>query len=230
MPFATQGLVGSAYLPVGQVQEYVEWCRAQLARGGDTHSFSRASLVLALTITGSFDEATTAAAGLIDAAEATNNPFALLYALFACGMAFREADTDRARDALQRGLVIAQDSGNRAYESHLAVTTARLEGEFGDPLDALGICQTGGPYATHDSGNTSMMGTRIGGARHAFSTGSTRHGPAAIIAGFAFNPFTEAVIPEFNTAIGRATRCPLESQTYQSLARKGRAMTDCSRW
>ena len=55
----------------------VEWCRAQLARGRDTHTFTRASLVLALTIAGSADEAMAAANGLIDAAEATRNPCAL---------------------------------------------------------------------------------------------------------------------------------------------------------
>ena len=106
-------------------------CRAHLACGRDTHSFTSASLVLALAVAGSFDEAMTAANGLIDAAEAIHNPFALSYALFACGMGFRDADPERARDVLQRGLVIAQDSGNRAYESHIAVTLARLEAEYG---------------------------------------------------------------------------------------------------
>jgi predicted ATPase len=222
VPFATQGLVGSAYLPVGQLQRNVEWCRAQLARGGDTHSFSKASLVLGLAIAGSFDEATTAANGLVDAAEATDNPFALVYALFACGMAFQDTDTDRARDALQRGLVIAQDSGNRAYESHLAVTSARLEAEYGSPLAAL-------EYASqairtyHESGNTSMMGTPLGVLATVFHR-LGRHAPAATIAGFAFNPFTEAVLPELNTAIAQL-RGVLGRQTYESLARKGELMT-----
>ena len=58
-----------------------------------------------------------AADGLIDAAEATRNPYALSCALFAYGFAFRDADPDRALDALRRGLVIAQDSGNRFNES-----------------------------------------------------------------------------------------------------------------
>ena len=58
-----------------------------------------------------------AANGLIDAAEATHNPCALSFALFAYGFAFRDADPVRARDALRRGLVIAQDSGNRDSES-----------------------------------------------------------------------------------------------------------------
>ena len=53
-------------------------------------------LVLALTIAGSADEAMAAATGLIDAAEATRNPYALSFALLAYGFAFRDADPDRA--------------------------------------------------------------------------------------------------------------------------------------
>jgi hypothetical protein len=51
-----------------------------------------------------------------------------------------------------------------------------------------------------------------------------RHEAAATIADFAINPFTEAVLPEFNTAITHL-RDVLGDQTYQSLARKGEAMT-----
>ena len=58
-----------------------------------------------------------AANGLIDAAEATHNPYALSIALLAYGFAFRDADPDRALEALRRGLVIAQDSGNRFIET-----------------------------------------------------------------------------------------------------------------
>ena len=98
---------------IGQPERWVEWCRAQLARGRDTHTLTRAALVIALTIAGSEDEAMAAANGLIDAAEATRNPYALSFALLAYGIAFRDADPDRALEALRRGLVIAQDSGNR---------------------------------------------------------------------------------------------------------------------
>ena len=69
------------------------------------------------------DEAMAAANGLIDAAEATRNPCALSLALFAYGTAFRDADPDRALEALRRGLVIAQDSGNRTIETYLAATS-----------------------------------------------------------------------------------------------------------
>jgi len=222
VPFTAQGLVGSAYLAVGQLQRNVEWCRAQLACVRDSHSFTRASLVLALAVAGNPDEAMTAANGLIEAAEATANPFALLYALFACGMAFRDADPDRAREMLQRGLGIAQDSGNRAYESHLAATSATLEADYGQPLAALAYASRA-IRIYHDSGNNSMMGTPLAVLATLFHR-LGRHVAAATIAGFAFNPFTEAVIPALNTTIARL-RDVLGQQTYESLARKGKTMT-----
>ena len=74
VPFGLEGWLGGAYVYIGQPERSVEWCRAQLARGRDTHTLTRASLVIALTIAGSEDEAMAAANGLIDAAEATHNP------------------------------------------------------------------------------------------------------------------------------------------------------------
>jgi hypothetical protein len=58
-------------------------------------------------------------------------------ALRAYGVAFGDADPVRALEALRRGLVIAQDSGNRFVESSLATDLSRLEAEHGDPLAAL---------------------------------------------------------------------------------------------
>ena len=101
---------------IGQPERCVEWCRTQLARGRDTHTFTRACLVIRADGRRSREEAMAAATGLIDAAEATHNPYALSFALLAYGFAFRDADPDRALDALRRGLVIAQDSGNRGIE------------------------------------------------------------------------------------------------------------------
>ena len=53
VPFGIQGLLGSAYMAIGQPERTVEWCRAQLARGRDTHGLTRAALVVALAIAGS---------------------------------------------------------------------------------------------------------------------------------------------------------------------------------
>ena len=86
-------------------------------------------------------------------------------------------------DALRRGLVIAQDSGNRANESHLADSLARLEAKYGDPLAAL-------DYFTlairnyHDSGNTTMIRSPLA-VLAAFFDRLGRYEPAATIAGFA---------------------------------------------
>ena len=111
---------------------------------------------MTLAIAGCADDAMAAATGLIDAAEATRNPFVLSFALLAYGFAFRDADPDRARDALRRGLVIAQDSGNRDIETHLAACLARLEAEHGDPMAALEYSAVAiGNY--HDAGNTVNM-------------------------------------------------------------------------
>ena len=118
VPFRIQGVLGGVYVAIGQPERQVELCRAQLAYGRDAHALTRACLVVALTIVGSDEEAMAAANGLIEAAEATRNPHALSFALLAYGFACRDADPVRALDALRRGLVIAQDSGNRANETH----------------------------------------------------------------------------------------------------------------
>ena len=96
MPYGQEGVLGGAYCVIGQPERAVEWCRAQLARNRDTHGITAANLVLALMWAGRSDEAMTVAAGLVDAAEATRNPWALSFALFCEGYAFSEADPDRA--------------------------------------------------------------------------------------------------------------------------------------
>ena len=152
---------------IGQPERCVEWCRAQLARGRDTHTLTRAALVIALKIAGSEDEAMAATKGLIDAAEATRNPHVLSFALVAYGAAFLDADPDRAREAMRRGVVIAQDSGNRANETHLAARLADLEAQHGDPLAALDYFLVA-IRNYHDSGNTHHDLCRPGYPRRPF--------------------------------------------------------------
>ena len=146
---------------IGQPERTVEWCRAQLARGRDTHTSPGRTLVIALAIAGRGDEAMAAADGLIEAAEATRNPRALSFALLAYGFAFRNADPDRALEALRRGLVIAHDSGNRGNETILAAMLARLEAEHGDPLAAFDYVALA-IRNYHDSGNTTHDAPRPG--------------------------------------------------------------------
>ena len=222
VPFGAEGLLGLAYFAAGQPERAVEWCRAQLALGRDTHTLTRTATVFALTIAGSREEARAAATGLIDAAEATRNPYALAYALSAYGFAFRDADPHRARDARRRGLAIAQDSGNRVIETTLAAGLSSFEAKYGDPTTAF-------DYVTvairnyHESGNTSMIGIPLVVLAALFDR-LGRHEAAATIAGCAFNPLTAAAVSEISTAITHL-RDVLGDQTYESLAREGETMT-----
>ena len=113
LPYGTEAMLGMAYVLIGQPERLAELCRAHLARRRDTHVHIRAYLVAALAVAGSGGEAMDSADGLIEAAEATGNPLLLALALTAYGAAFRDADPVGALNALGRGLVIAQDSGNR---------------------------------------------------------------------------------------------------------------------
>jgi predicted ATPase len=222
VPYGIQSWLGAAYIYIRQPERAVEWCRTQLAHGPDTQVLTRVVLVLALTIAGSPDEAMAAASGLIEDAEATRNPCTLSFALLAYGTAFRDADPDRALDALRRGLVIAQDSGNRYNESDLASSLCRLEAKYGDPLAALDYF-TVAIRNYHDSGNTTAIRSPLD-ILAAFLDRLGRYEPAATIAGFAFSPLTAAWIPKINNTIAHL-RDVLGDQTYESLARKGETMT-----
>ena len=57
LPYGIEGLLGAAYLAIGQPERLVELCRAQLARRRDTHVHIRAWLVFALAVAGSGEEA-----------------------------------------------------------------------------------------------------------------------------------------------------------------------------
>jgi predicted ATPase len=222
VPFGGEGSLGAVYPMIGQPLRNVEWCRAQLALGRDTHTMTRTMLVAALAVAGAGEEARAAADGLTEAAEATHNPYALANALYGYGYAFGDADPVRALEALRRGLVIAHDSGNRLIESLLATALSRLETEHGDPLGALDhiTLAIGNLY---DSGNVAYI-------RFALATLAVlldrlgRLEPAATIAGFAFSPLTAAAVPQLSTVIAHL-RDVLGDQAYESLTRKGEAMT-----
>ena len=115
--------------------------------------------------------------------------------------------------------MIARQSGNRANESHLAVTLSRLEALHGDPLAAL-------DYFTltirnyHDSRDTTNVRSPLAVLTALFDR-IGRYQPAAIIGGFAINPLVTAAAPEFGTAIAHL-RDVLREATYESLARKAR--------
>ncbi|MBE1546256.1 putative ATPase/class 3 adenylate cyclase [Mycobacterium sp. OAS707] len=224
IPFGLDGMMATSYLAVGQPDRAVEWLRARLGGGLDTHAQAniRATLSMSLTIAGREEEAIAAAAGLVDLAETTRNPYTLSLALMADGFAWRSADPDRALKAMNRGLGIAHDSGNRFNESHLTANLAQLDVERGDPLSALehiGLAIRD----MHDSGNITTVRSPL--ANFAILLNRLEHyEAAATIAGFARSPLTAASFPKIDTAIAHLRRV-LGEDAYESLADEGAAMT-----
>jgi predicted ATPase len=222
VPFGIEGMLCTAYVYAGQPERHAEWCRSRLQSGHDTHTVSRTRLIVSLTVAQSYEDATAATSGLIEAAEATGNPWALSYALLAFGGAFTHADPVGALTACRRGLQVAEDSGNRGNGTFLAMLVARIEAEYGDSLRALHYIAVA-IHNYHDSGNPMTMRAPMA----ILSTVLDRMGryePAATIAGFASTPFTVATYPELLTTTAHL-RTALGDQDYESLARKGETMS-----
>jgi predicted ATPase/class 3 adenylate cyclase len=222
LPYGIEAWLGAVYLAIGQPERMAEVCRAQLARRHDTHVAIRSWLVSALALAGSGGEAMDSADGLIEAAEATGNPSLLALALAAYGVAFRDADPVGALNALGRGLVIAQDSGNRTLASSLATVLALLEAEHGGTASAFDHL-TLAIRNYHNAGDTTTIPGPLASLAALFDR-LGRYEPAATIAGFAVGPIAAAAAPEITTAIAHL-REVLGEATYESLARKGETMT-----
>jgi len=222
VPFGIEGMLFNIYLYTAQTERAVDWCRSRVQSGRDTHSWSRVGLILSLAVAQSYEEAIAATAGLIEAAEATRNPWALSFALLAVGAAHLHADPVGALEAGRRGLQVAEDSGNRAAGTTLATVVARMEGEYGDWLRALHYIAVA-IHNYHDSGNSASM-------RILMATLATildrmgRYEPAATVAGCAASPFAVVNYPELVTATAHL-RTVLGDEDYESLARKGETMT-----
>jgi hypothetical protein len=171
---------------------------------------------------GSGGEAMDSANGLIEAAEATGNPHMLSWALAVYGAAFRDADPVGALNALGRGLVIAQDSGNRAVVSVLALNLALLEAGQGGTVSAFDHF-TLAIRNFHNAGDSTTIRVPLASLAVLFDR-LGRLEPAATVAGFALNPVTASTVPQLTTAITHL-RDVLGEATYESLARKGETMT-----
>ena len=222
VPGGIEAWLGAVYLAIGQPERLAEWCRAQLARRRDAHVHLRSWLVFALAVAGSGGEAMDSADGLIEAAEATGNPSLLAWALTAYGGALRDADPVGALNALGRGLVIAQDSGNRNIASVVAPFLARLEAEHGDTVSAFDHL-TLAIRNFHNAGDTTTIRVPLAILAVLFDRVG-RYEPAATIAGFALSPLAASAVPQLSRAITHL-RDVLGDQTYESLARKGETMT-----
>lgn len=125
LPFGLEQVwLGAVYSSIDEPEQHVAFCREQMTTGDDRIQIGRASTVMALVLARRAEEALAVSSGLVEAAEATHNPFAISYALLNCGMVQSLVDPVRALDPLRRGLVIAQHSGNRANVAYVALTLA----------------------------------------------------------------------------------------------------------
>jgi predicted ATPase len=228
VPFGPEQLwLGAVYSSVGETERYAEFYRGQLERGRDLHQLARGCVVVSLLSAGRGEEALAIASGLVDAAETTHNPYAISFALMACGMAQSAVDPVGALSALRRGLEIAQESGNRANVSYLALALAmtlnRIDGETGDSstvMDNIALAI----HNYYDSGNVTQMRAALG-ILMTFLARRRDYQPAAVVAGFAsVTPTSAPSVAEFETVI-KHLREELGEQTYAVLARRGADMT-----
>jgi hypothetical protein len=121
-------------------------------------------------------------------------------------------------------VILPEDAGTgaRANASALAEFLAPLEAEHGDTVSAFDHL-TLAIRNYHNSGNTTTIRIPLAILAALFDQ-LGRYEPAATIAGFARSPLAAATVPEITTAITHL-REVLGEATYESLARKGEAMT-----
>lgn len=221
-PSGFEAWLGSMYMNAGIIERSIEWCRWLLARGVDPYGVANAGLVLALTLSGARADAMSAAAALIACVDRLPNPYARSFALLTYGMSHCDGDPHSAREAMRRGLGIAEASGNRSTETALANTLGRLEAKYGDPLDAVEYLVRA-IRSYHDSGNPTIIRIPLAilaGLLHR----RDRDESAAVLTGFADVPLTRSWLPEFGEAVARL-RETLGERGYESNASRGASMS-----
>jgi predicted ATPase len=221
-PYGIEGWLGGAYLLVGQPARWAELCRAQLERRHDDHVFIRACQVFALGFAGSADEAMANAEGLMEAANASENPLMLTFAAAACSFPPATSDPTRGADVCREGLAIAQESGNRFNESLLAFNLARIEAREHPTAQAFDHVKVA-IRNYHDSGNVASMRSPLA-VLSVFLDRVGRFEAAATVAGFSMSPVAVAAAPELTATIAHL-RTVLGDEAYDSFARHGEAMT-----
>ena len=223
LPHGIEAWLGAVYLAIGQPERLAELCRAQLARRRDTHVHIRAWLVAALALAGSGGEAMDCRGWPHRGCGGNRQPVRCSRgrSVPTVWLSVTQIPSGRLTPC-GRGLVIAQDSGNRANASALANGLALLEAEHGDTVSAFDHL-TLAIRNYHNAGNTTTIRVPLAILAALFDR-LGRYEPAATIAGFALSPFAAAAVPEITTAITHL-RDVLGEATYESLARKGETMT-----
>jgi predicted ATPase len=221
-PFDWDVSLGSVYITTGQPQLWADVSRRVLEHSRDVHGHARASLAMALAFSGAIDDATAVSRGLLDMADATQNPHSVSQALIAVGIVLRDSDPATSLDSLRRSLQVTLDSGNRFHLSHTAVVLAALEVEYGSMAAALDdLALSIGNYL--DSGNIGTSRSPLAVLANLLDR-IEQQNEAAIIAGFASDPFARMAVPTIVATIDHLCAV-LGEERYQTLARVGSTMT-----
>jgi hypothetical protein len=144
------------------------------------------------------------------------------FTLLAYGIAYQDADPAAAYDSLRRALTVAGESGNRQMESAAAATLLIGAATETNPIQFVEYLTVAIQHYD-DSGNVANLRNPLAILACQLDR-LGRHEQAAIMSGFAESAFTLASYPQLNTTIAHL-REVLGDETYQSLARKGEAMT-----
>jgi hypothetical protein len=225
IPYDGEVWQAGVFLSAGQPERWLEVCRHTVARKSGTSTFAHASLVLALTTNGDYDEAATASKGLLAAAAASDNPNVASYALLAFGIANRYADPVAAYDAHRRGLKVAYDSGNRQLESFHAGNLSRLAVSLDETLAALDYI-TLAIRRFYDSGNLWTMPSAYA-VLSAVLDLLGHYEPAATFSAFANTPFAITTYPEIEATVAHL-REVFGDEEYESLVRAGATMSNAA--
>jgi predicted ATPase/class 3 adenylate cyclase len=225
IPFGFGAYHGSPYIAVGRPERWADACRLQLQRSNDSHAYARGSLAMALSLQGSEKEAISVQRSVVAAAEATLNPHSLSQALLAEGLVHRYTDPATALAALRRSLQLAQESGNRFNESHIAVVLSQLEVRH--DASQLAFDHLALAIRNHqDSGNIATARSPLA-ILAALLYRLHHYEPAATLAAFAVNQLTHMAFPEITETIARL-REVLGDEAYESFARRGESMTNAA--
>jgi tetratricopeptide (TPR) repeat protein len=215
VPYDAECWLGGAYIMKGTPEHWVDLCRNVIARERAPHPHAQSSLAIALTFSNAYEEAMSAAEGLLPAVDGIENPHMVSYALAAYAFAHRDAHPEAAYDTLRRGMRIAQESGHPRDVSIVAVSLSRLAASHGNPADTLEYLELA-IRNVYDSGSVSIISSPLA-IPAAFLDRLGYHEAAAIIAGFAGTAFSRTSFPEINTAINHLRKI-LGAETYDSLA------------
>jgi predicted ATPase/class 3 adenylate cyclase len=222
-------ILGISHFYLGEQDRCIALCQAEIDRTGDRKSFAHYLRAFMFALAGRDDEARPLVADVVVATEQRANPAALVQALMAYSMAWRDADPTAAMAALRRGLDIAGGSGNAAFASYLQILLAEIDiahGQLQDALDLLESVIT----KLHDAGDSMALRTPLATLAVCLDRLGQREA-AATIAGSISTDMAVAVVRELAPTV-QHLRQEVGDATVDALTARGAVMdtTDLARF